>query len=136
VTFKVSDAENAGYVYQISSGPDTPLLPVEIKPERRHFLSAGDVRPSGLWYRVDADLHVLWYLSRRRTTKLILDGFKGFVASGFMNPGRRSTSRSRTRRTRPIAFPMSRSLIWWPGASPHDQPRPVALVLPFVAWAR
>jgi molybdopterin-synthase adenylyltransferase len=88
VTFKVSDAENAGYVYQISSGPDTPLLPVEIKPERKHFLTSGDVRPSGLWYRVDADLHVLWYLSRRRTTKLTLDGFREFVASGFMNPGK------------------------------------------------
>lgn len=87
VTFRVADAENAGYVYQVSSGPETPLLPVEIQPERRHFLSSGDVRPGGLWYRVDADLHALWYLSRRRTTELTLDGFKGYVATGFVNPG-------------------------------------------------
>jgi hypothetical protein len=57
---------------------------VEIKPGK-HFLASGDVRPSGLWYRVDAGLHVLWYLSRRRT-KLTLDGFKGFVAS---KPGKK-----------------------------------------------
>ncbi|MGH3903901.1 MAG: HesA/MoeB/ThiF family protein, partial [Pseudonocardiaceae bacterium] len=86
----VADIENAGYVYQVSSGPETPLLPVDIKPERRHFLCSGDVRPGGMWYRVDADLHVLWYLSQRRTMQLTLDGFKGFVPSGFVSPGRKT----------------------------------------------
>ncbi|MGH3874694.1 MAG: HesA/MoeB/ThiF family protein [Pseudonocardiaceae bacterium] len=90
VTFRVADAENAGYVYQVSSGPETPLLPVGIKPERRHFLSSGDVRPGGRWYRVEAALHALWYLSRRRMMQLTLDDFKGFVASGFVNPGRKT----------------------------------------------
>lgn len=41
-----------------------------------------------MWYRVDPDLHVHWYLGRRRTTGLTLDGFKGFVTSGFVNPGK------------------------------------------------
>ncbi|MEU8422132.1 ThiF family adenylyltransferase [Micromonospora sp. NPDC048835] len=90
VTCKVSDAENAGYIYQVSSGPDTPLLPVDITPKRQHFLAFGEVRPSGFWYRVNADLHVLWHLSRRRTTQLTLDGFKGYVASGFVHPGKQA----------------------------------------------
>jgi hypothetical protein len=87
VTFKVSDAENAGHVHQISSGPNTGLLPVEIRPERQHFLSFGDIRQSGLWYRAGGDLHVLWYLSRRRQIDLALQGFKDYVPSGFKNPG-------------------------------------------------
>jgi hypothetical protein len=90
VTFKVSDAENAGHVYQISSGPDTPLLPVEIKPRRRHFLSSGDTRRSGLWYRVPAELHVGWYLCRRTETQVPLDSFRAYVATGYINPGKES----------------------------------------------
>ncbi|PWU46301.1 hypothetical protein DLJ47_32825 [Micromonospora sp. S4605] len=88
VTFKVSGAENAGYVYQISSGSETALLPVQLKPERRHFLNFGETRQSGRWFRVSAQLHVLWYLSRRRITTLSLQRFKQFVPSGFMDPGR------------------------------------------------
>jgi hypothetical protein len=88
VTFKVVDAENAGYVYQVSSGPDMPLLPVEMRPERRHFLSAGDVRPGSLWYRVRPELHVCWWLNRRQLTQLTLDYFRSQVDSGFKNPGR------------------------------------------------
>jgi hypothetical protein len=88
VTFKVSEAENAGYVHQISSGPETALMAVQLKPERRHFLNFGEVRRGGRWYRVGADLHVLWYLSRRRTTKMTLESFKEFVKSGFVHPGK------------------------------------------------
>ncbi|MEV6985800.1 ThiF family adenylyltransferase [Sphaerisporangium sp. NPDC051017] len=87
VTFKVSDAENAGYVYQISSGPTTALLPVGIKPGRIHFLHAGDIRHGGLWYRVDPELHGVWYACRRSNTSLTLNGFKSTITSGFKNPG-------------------------------------------------
>ncbi|MDX3106896.1 HesA/MoeB/ThiF family protein [Nonomuraea angiospora] len=87
VTFKVSDAENAGYVYQVTSGETTTLLPVAIKPERTHFLISGDSRRGGMWYRVGAELHGLWYISRRSDTSLTIDAFKAFITSGFKNPG-------------------------------------------------
>jgi hypothetical protein len=90
VTFKVSDAENAGHVYQISSGPDTPLLPVQIEPKRVHFLASGDIRRSGLWFRVPAELHVGWYVCRRTGTQVPPDSFRASVASGYVNPGKAS----------------------------------------------
>ncbi|MEV6520276.1 ThiF family adenylyltransferase [Micromonospora chalcea] len=88
VTFKVSQAQGAGFVHQISSGPDSVMLPVELRPVRRHFLNSGEIQRGGRWYRVGADLHVLWYLARRRTTTLKLESFKEFVKSGFVHPGK------------------------------------------------
>lgn len=87
VTYKVSDAENAGYVYQVTSGETTTLLPVTIKPDRTHFLISGDHRRGGMWYRVDADLHGLWYACHRSDTSLTVHAFNAFVTSGFKSPG-------------------------------------------------
>jgi hypothetical protein len=88
ITLKVSDAQRAGFVHQVSSGPETAMLPVVLQPTRSHFLNSGDVRGGGRWYRVDSELHVWWYLSRVQRTTLTVDGFKKFVKSGFTNPGK------------------------------------------------
>src|SRR5262245_42550686 len=83
LTFKVSDAEKVGFVHAVSSGP-------AMEPRRTHFLNSGDIRPSGLWYRVKPELHVYWVDCQRRNTKLKLDGFADFVISGYKSPGAES----------------------------------------------
>ncbi len=85
VTFRVSDAENAGYVRAIGVGPDM-LLPVTIEP-KTHFLNSGEDREGGCWYRVEPELHALWVDCQRRRSILKLDGFADFVTSGFKGPG-------------------------------------------------
>jgi hypothetical protein len=85
VTFRVSDAENAGYVRAVSVKPNMQL-PVTLKP-KTHFLNSGEDREAGFWYRVRPELHVLWADLRRRQSTLTLDGFARFVPSGFKAPG-------------------------------------------------
>jgi molybdopterin-synthase adenylyltransferase len=85
VTFKVSDAENAGCVQAISEGNGN-RLPATIEP-KTHFLNSCDARPAGYWYRVRPELHLAWVVCRQRRSALTLAGFAGLVPSGFRSPG-------------------------------------------------
>jgi hypothetical protein len=90
LTFKVSDAENAGYVQAVSAGPEMSLLPITIEPRRAHFLNSGESREAGFWYRVRPEAHAYWVDCQRRHTTLTPDGFAGFVISGYKSPGAES----------------------------------------------
>lgn len=84
-TFRVSDAENVGYLCAISV-KEGLTLPVEMSP-RTHFLNFGDPRPSGYWYRVATDLHIAWEYGRHRNGVLPVPAFAELVPSGFRQPG-------------------------------------------------
>ncbi|MEV4364464.1 ThiF family adenylyltransferase [Nonomuraea sp. NPDC049625] len=85
VTVKVSDAENAGYVRAVSVKREM-RLPVTLAP-KTHFLNSGEDRPAGFWYWVRPELHVLWADLQRRQSALTVEGFAGFVPSGFKVAG-------------------------------------------------
>jgi hypothetical protein len=85
-TFRVSDAENVGFLCAISV-KDGLTLPVEMKP-RRHFLNSGEARRGGFWYRATAELHVHGVAARHRQRGLTVAYFAEQVRTGFKNPGR------------------------------------------------
>jgi NAD(P)-dependent dehydrogenase (short-subunit alcohol dehydrogenase family) len=85
-TFRVSDAENVGFLCAVSV-KEGLTLPVEMAP-RTHFLNFGDARQSGFWYRVTTDLHVNGMAAVHRQGVLAVSYFAEQVRSGFKNPGR------------------------------------------------
>jgi molybdopterin/thiamine biosynthesis adenylyltransferase len=57
--------------------------------DTRHYLRYADVKPyTAAWYRSDPDLHVLHDQVRRRVDAAIpTEWFRGFIPSGWVNPG-------------------------------------------------
>ncbi|SCE95040.1 Molybdopterin or thiamine biosynthesis adenylyltransferase [Micromonospora viridifaciens] len=85
-TFRVSDAENVGYLCAVSV-KEGLTLPVKMRP-RTHFLNVGEARRGGFWYRATTDLHAYGMAAGHRQSALTVAYFAEQVRSGFKNPGR------------------------------------------------
>ena len=85
-TFRVSDAENVGYLCAISVKEGLTLA-VAMSP-RTHFLNFGEARLGGYWYRATTELHVNGMAAGHRQGVLAVSYFAEQVRPGFKNPGR------------------------------------------------
>jgi hypothetical protein len=85
LTLRISMPDDLAAVIAVSRR-DEIMWPVPLEPST-HVLYGSDPKPTGYWYRADADLHAGAMMVATRGGSLTLKGFRSRIPSGFKTPG-------------------------------------------------
>ena len=86
--FRVDEAEGVVTISQISKAREISLPVDTTRWQSSHYLHHADTTPlSGVWYRVQPDLHIVHHELARRGAAIPTDTFRAYVEGGWIVPG-------------------------------------------------